>query len=58
MTFITLVMNFNFILPRIKDNYEKTAKGENEDGARRLTDSRGDKLVSLLRPWAESTGKF
>lgn len=58
MSFITLVMNFTFILLQIKDNYAKTAEGENEDGARSLTDSRGDRLVSLPRPWAESTGKF
>lgn len=34
------------------------AGGENEDGARRMTDSCGDRVVSLCRLRAESTGKF
>lgn len=32
--------------------------GENEDGVQRMTDSCGDRVVSLCRLWAESTGKF
>jgi len=34
-------------------------KGEDEEGGwRRMTDSCGDRLVSLCVLWAESTGKF